>query len=607
MLEYRQKKKQLIILDCIPKNFDINRLKGEHSDLLAITGEVVVHLSCNGYEFLTLNKIYSSADYRKDTDIFMKRMNYFLESCDFIWNLRCGFEYPFSGNEHCFSTWFTDLLFINNFCLRIQKSYEYITILTDQKISEISFSDLDIDDFVSNKTNFIAFSREKTYSNYLSLIRHLLDAEVLRVDNQIDRHFFEYLPDKLLLKSRQFIKKAHNWFNFSAARVNVNSKVEIHIVQGQFEVSLLSPNLAKKVFLDRDSFFKRRKQFNFECNEEEISKLRQLVRRELGLSFEFLNRYIQHVLYWYAVTVFPLIESFYVEYDKILERDVPRYMIFGIGVVDVLDSAAASLANRRCIEALVFQHGGNCLFGWNPFQESLEFDRRVQTTLMAQSKIECSGLSNGSTNVQCVGSIRSYNYWKKGSMRRPKSGLYVLGPDCNLAFRFLLNNYSIEKKYRQLKSLVKLVANSKIEFCIKAHPADSSLSQIAIKKVIAEVGLGRTWLSSKRKLADLADNYGLFIVDFLQSQIAGELLVLDVPVILIDFEFDIYPIPLRIKDDIARRCYVAKSESDLRYFLWLFENDNLPSKLDAKFLAGYYFDPKANSPVEKIKDFLQVF
>ena len=113
MLEYRQKKKQLIILDCIPKNFDINRLKGEHSDLLAITGEVVVHLSCNGYEFLTLNKIYSSADYRKDTDIFMKRMNYFLESCDFIWNLRCGFEYPFSGNEHCFSTWFTDLLFIN--------------------------------------------------------------------------------------------------------------------------------------------------------------------------------------------------------------------------------------------------------------------------------------------------------------------------------------------------------------------------------------------------------------------------------------------------------------------------------------------------------------
>ena len=165
-------------------------------------------------------------------------------------------------------------------------------------------------------------------------------------------------------------------------------------------------------------------------------------------------------------------------------------------------------------------------------------------------------------------------------------------------------NYSEAKKYSQIAAIIDAVNDINVPLTFKLHPVGEENSREYLEGYIDTVSSGAIQIVSERKLSEVIDGFDVFIVDFLQSQVIADIFVLDVPVILVDFDFQAYALKEQVRKDLAKRCYIASNIEEFREYLFMYKQGVLKSKLDEQFLDDYYFNPSGPMPVDSIKALL---
>jgi hypothetical protein len=600
-------KKDLILIQSIN---DFNRLEKvltPSCDILALNQKVLAILDENNLSYRGFEDFYAIEQYHNDLISFNERVDAFFGALDEVCSSGIDFPYAYSGNALYLLTLLDDLLYLEKLIQIIQDRYAKVYLFAEQEPQEMLHNHLSFSELNSYKVNgTISIPLERSTKRRIQLIY-----------NSIDVFFVSDLPSvpikiPIVIKVKNFIYKVYGYIDrripHKKSRIYTRSLAQerkpVYIIQDGHDVLYLKKYLPKFHYLNRVTKLREEAGCSIPKDRNRIS-IEGILTKFTDSNFYFLKKYIRSVINSYHIEVVGRIEFFKERFERAIEKDKPALLLFSTGTRDVFDMVSCFVANCCKIPVIFLQHGGHCLFFFNPYQKSLEYNPNILKTLIVQSSEEINVVQNDKTHVLSLGSMCHYETNKKTCIVKPtKEIIYCPGPDTNLIFRQLLSSYSISKKHENSINIMSVASSVDIAIDIKLHPSGEDESFDAFRYIIKSNGYTNVNIIYGVAAEFILSRYKLIIIDFMASALNSHIFTLKVPVIL--FGLDLKKLKVKEKHlvDLSERCYIAKNKEELRALLERYKNGSLPSKWSEYFIAKYIYPGKDVSPGVQITSYI---
>jgi hypothetical protein len=596
--------KNLIIVQSIN---DFHKFKGCLSkgfDILPLSQSIISVLHKKGIKYKSIEDFYSIDQYFKDTQEYNKRVDSLLVKLDKVCKDSVNFPYAYSGNEHYMLMWLDDLLYLDKFIQTISRQYKKIYLYAAVEPNKISSRPLSYSELNSYRVNgTISFPLEKLIQKRVQLIYSLIEV-----------FFLQDGPPKIAkipihLKIKKF---SNRLFKFVKKKALINRRtfdatlkeMPIYVIQDSYEVSYL------KKYLPKFNYLYPVKKLRTETG---LSSPQNFTGKEIDEilinfaqdNFSFLSEHVYLVIYSYHKEIVGRINFFKKNFERLIKNNSPKALLFSTGIRDVMDAISCHVANQHNIPVVFFQHGTHCLFGYNPYQKSLENNPNLSKTLIVNSKLELDELKNHASNIIPMGSIQQYEKnHEKPIVKKSKDIVFCLGPDVGLTFRSMLNYYSMSKRHTGSLEVMATVNELLVSTDIKLHPTGEDEDYECYTQIVKDSKYNDISVIYGSFGESVLGRYKLIIIDFLETALIKHVLSLKVPVIIYDCDFNKIKIKETYLSDLRKRCYIVGNKKELKEVLLRYKNNELPSKWHEGFVDNYIYPIDGNSPGIKIAKYI---
>ena len=273
-------KQELIFLDTPLGDVSLILREIDGADVIPLNGPATLWLKRNGIRYIGLEDIYNTSAYRGDITLFLPQMKRLLANLDESCSTICSYKYPVSGNEHCFITWFTDILFIDRFCTNAKRKYKLFKFITSSPNLRFSLEELGTSDFFAPNTGFVSFPQEKSYSRVRSIISDLLGVQLVYIKPKRPKKFlwqlfFKWRKKLAAITRRLLINISTIGRSFTRQQIDV-----IHIVQNQFEVGFVVEHLSGRRFVETRTLLNKNAAKIVQKNDSELI-VKRLIKKIL--------------------------------------------------------------------------------------------------------------------------------------------------------------------------------------------------------------------------------------------------------------------------------------------------------------------------------------
>jgi len=596
---------ELVIVQSVNDFSSLEKLLSASTDILVLEQSVMVVLDAKGVKYKVIEDFYTADQYYLDACIYRQKIDILLSQLDEACEGISDFPYAYSGNEHYFATWFDDLLYLEKLIQTIQNKYEKIYLYATCKPKKILSNKFSFSKLNSNKVNgTISFPKERSAKRNIQLIYNSIDVCFVKDTHNLQKGVS--LKDRI----RQFFYRLHRYIgkrvnvSVDTKHRNISLRKNIYVIQDAHETPYL------KKYLSGFKYLKPLRKLRQDIEMEQAidisdTSIDDILESFIKENFSFLGEYIYLLINSYHLEVVGRISSFKEKFKFSIEKDNPSLLLLGIGVRDVFDLVCCYVANCHNIPVILFQHAGHYLFNYEPYQKSLEHNRKVIKTLIIQSKKEVDKVQNEETSIFCMGSIQQYEKNHTLNIKKPtKDILFCLGPDVNFSFRQLLNYYSINKKHQQSINVIATVEDISLSVDIKLHPSGEKNSYECYKDIIKNNRYKNIGVLYGSFAEVVSRNYKLIVIDYLASAIVKHIFCLKIPVIIYDRDFDRIRISDDVLSDLCKRCYIARNKNELCELLERYKAGNLPSKWNLDFIDKYIYPVDSGNPGENIAKYI---
>ena len=571
----------LIVLQSLNNFSLLKNFINDETDILVFDQSIMITLDTKNIKYKVVEDFYSKEEYYNDVHKFRLKVSDLLHYLDTTLTKKIDFPYAFSGNEHYFSTWFDDLLYLDTLIKEIKKKYIRFYFFSSSQPEKNQQDNFSFSELNSSKINgTISFSYLRTQKNQLKILYNALEPIFIK-DN--------FLSNKSIPFIQKLIKITHrfnNYFyknlvlkNFKNIKKKKSKNTKVYSIQDSYEILPLKKYLPNLSYIN--PFTKLRQEIELiQPQKLNFVKLDHAINNFVNDNFSFLGSYCNKVLKSYFIEIVGRLVIFKKKFKFLVKIDDPKILLLGSGTRDVFDTLSCYVFNELKINVIFFQHTGSRILNDKAYDESLEFNQRVYKTLIVQSKRDVERLKNPKTETICFGSIQQYESNKNQTNIKKKRNIFLcLGPDIDFSFRHMIENYSTYKKHRQSVDIMSIAEKLHIPIDIKLHPTGEKKSFFNYQKIIQKHSFKNSKILYGSNVENIADYYKIIITDYISSTSFRHLIGLKVPIIIYDQDFDKMKISKKDLKIITERCYVAKQKNDLEVLL----NEFLVSKLESKW------------------------
>jgi hypothetical protein len=598
---------KLIIIDSVNDFFSVEKLFSESTDILVFDQSVMVVLDAKGVKYKVVEDYYTADQYCQDVSSCHKKVESLLSQLDKVCESVADFPYAYSGNALYLLIWFDDLFYFEKLIKTIQNKYEEIYFYATHKPDKTPSNELNFSKLNSYKVNgTISFPTEKSTKRMIQLIYSSIDLIFVKdtpfVKSKIPfavkkNKFFNRLKRYI---DRKFLVKNKN----KRGDISLKNK-NVYVIQDGYDVLYIKRYLPKFKYLNPVTQLRQDIEIEKPIDMSGVF-ITDILESFIGSNFFFLGKYITLVIRSYHLEIVGRISSFKEKFECSIQKDSPDFLLFSIGTRDVFDLVCCRVANHYNIPVITFQHGGTNLFQYSLYQKSVEYNQKMEKTLVVQSRKEIDKVRNKETKVLCMGSIKNYEENYNSYINKPtKDIIFCLGPDVNFSFRHLLNGYSTNKKNQQSIDIIATAEDESLSVDIKLHPTGERNSYECYKDIIKNNQHKKIKVLYGSFAEDVSRNYKLIIIDFLASAIVKHILMLKVPVIIYDCDFDKMRVNGDVLSDLGERCYIARNKDELRELFKRYKAGDLPSKWCAGFVDKYIYPVDNGNPGDNIAQYIK--
>jgi hypothetical protein len=598
----------LIILQSINDFELLKKFLNKSTELLVFRGNVMVALDQKNIKYKVIENFYPSGPYIKEARIYRKKAVKLLLELDKTCKNYIHFPFAYSGNEPFFLSWIDDIVYLEKLIEIIKKRYKKIYLFSDNEPDKVLESHLNFSSFNSRNVNgTISFAREKSKERFIQLIYSSLNISFIQ-DKKLSQ---KNIPTNYLFKSFFDKLKYRYAKRVNLKNLNKNAKErftnkKVYIIQDDYELYPLRKYLPKFDYSNPTT--KLRKEIQLE-NPESLSTIiiNKILKNFINNNFVFLKKYLYLFMNSYHFEIVGRIKSFKKKFEHQTIKDKPILIFSSSGTRDIFDTITCYVANKLKIPVITFQHAGTTSFYYCPTLKSHEYNMRISKTLIAQSKKDIKKLNNKKTEVVCMGSIQEYEFTHLQSKKPQKNILFCSGPESETKFRFLFDNFSINKKYKRSYEILSAADEASLSIDIKLHPADEKNSFWNYQKIIENNSFKKTNLIYGSPLELISRNYKLIIIDLLSSAMVKHLICLKVPIIIYTAYFDKIQVNKVALTDFYKRFYIAKNKIELNYLLRRYKAGKLSSKWNKEIIDNFIYPFYKGNPGENISKYIEKF
>ena len=574
------------------------------SDILVFSQKIMLKLDKYKIKYKTIENFFSSENYFKDVLPYRSKVKNFLFKLDRVSEKFVNYPYLYSGNELYFLTWFDDLFYLERLISYIKINYKKVYLLSTyepKNLDKIKFSFSMLNSKKINGT--ISFPYERSEERNIQLIYNSIDIIFIK-----DKTLLDSIPMKF--------KIFHSWnrlLNYYKRKIHIkrpkNKKVlgnkNAYLIQESYEVIYLKKYLSMYNYLNPVG--KLRKEIEHEkiLDHKNFTLVENTIKKFTQENLKSFNQYLNIFISSYLIELATRVIIFKEKFNKLIIKDKPCFLLLGAGTRDIFDTICCHVANKNKIPVFIFQHGGSRVFFYTPYQESLEYNKRVFKYLIVQSKLDALNLPNESTNVNYFGSIEQYEEMNILPYYEPsKEILFCLGPDTNYSFRQLLNNFSVKKKYSQFLDIIDCFENEELRVDVKLHPTGQNDNLICCREIIKDRGFKNIKIIYGGSAERISLKYKLIIIDSLASAIVKHFLCLKVPIIIYESDFDKLIVNKEVLSDLSKRCYIARNKNELKKIILKYKHKELDSKWSKKIIDKYVYPIEEGNPGVNISNYI---
>lgn len=595
---------QLIIIQSLN---DLSLLKKNYlikSDILVFSQRIMQKLDKYKIKYKTIENFFSSENYFKDVLPFRGKVKNLLSKLDQASEKLVNYPYFYSSNELYFLTWFDDLFYLERLISYIKNNYKKVYLLSSyepKNLDKIKFSFSMLNSRKINGT--ISFPYERSEERNIQLIYNSIDIIFIKDKNSSNHipirfkisHFWNRLLD--YYKRKIHLNKSKN--------NKILSNKNAYLVQESYEVIFLKKYLFMYNYLN--PVVKLRK----EIENEKILKLKNylflenIIEKFTEENLKSFKQYLNIFISSYLIELATRVSAFKEKFINMINKDKPCFLLLGSGTRDIFDTICCHVANIHKIPVFIFQHGGSRVFFYTPYQESLEYNKRVFKFLIVQSRLDELNISNESTDVKYFGSIEQYEEMNTlPNYKSTKDILFCLGPDTNYSFRQLLNNFSVKKKYSQFLDILDCTENEELRVDVKLHPTGQKDNLSCCSEIIRDKGYKNTKIIYGGSAERISLKYNVIIIDSLASAIVKHFLCLKIPIIIYESDFDRLIVNKEVLSDLSKRCYIARNKNELKEIINKYKRKELHSKWSKTIIDKYVYPIKEGNPGINISNYI---
>lgn len=597
----------LIIIETLNDFSLLKNYINSQTDILVFDQKTMIALDLKGIKYKVIEDFYPKENYYTDVHNFRPKVTNLFKILDKVVTTKTNFPYSFSGNEHYFSTLFDDLLFLDTLIKVIKRKYSKFYFFSSIRPEINQDENYKYSQLNSRKINgSISFQCLRTQNNQLKILYNTINPVFIK--DKISRIKYVPLNYRMLKIFYKLNARLYNFIiykNYEKLRKKGSDEIRIYCIQDSYEVTPLKKYLPHYKY--ENPVTKLRQKIET-LNPEEIkfSEIDSEIKNFAEHNFLNLANYCIKFLKSYSNEIVGRISSFKKEFQYLVKKDNPKLLLVGSGTRDVFDTICLFVFNELKINVISFQHTGTRILSDKAYDESLEFNQRVEKTLIVQSKRDLVRLKNSKTVPICFGSIQQYekNIRQKDT-KKSKNIFLCLGPDIDFSFRHLVENYSVSKKYIQSLDIISIADKLNIPLHIKLHPTGEEKSFFCYQKIINNKNFRKTKILYGRNVESISENYKIVITDYISSTAFRHLISLKVPIIIYDKDFDKMRISKEDLELLLKRCYVAKKKDDLERLLKDFLSLKLKSKWNTEIIDRLIYPIEKGNPGKNIANYIE--
>lgn len=594
--------KTLIIVHTINNFKKLEALFDKSSDLLALNPEVMFELDRQCINYLTIENFYSHENFFQDVNPFNKNLEEVLEKIDFACKDYLKISFAYRGNSQYFFTMFDDLFYLEKLINAMQIKYEKFYLYSEFYPEKITWKAFDYIELISHPVKgTVSFPLERDMTRDLKIINEYLDIELILDEkaNSVNIAYFKrikFLFKKIVIKLREKIN------NKPLKNKSKNNK--IFIIQDGYEV------LALKKYLPEFNYMHPVPSLRKKLNEADLKKIdygfvEKIIAAYTDKNFATLKKYVNLIMYSYHNEILARVDYYSEIVTQCLENKKPKVLFFSIGIRDVFDMIMAHVANKKNIPVVFFQHGGSLAFFDPLYQKYVELTPQVRKTLIINSVNELEKSKHIGSKVIAMGSVLRYEMLHEKSENTDKEILFIARPYTSSTYRELLNNSSCHDMYRSCCDVLEILNNMALSAEVKLHPIGEDNAYSFVKKIIETNSYANIEIILGCSVESIFKRYRLIILDYLGSSLVTYLLTSKIEIILYIKNFNLLKISDKSKEDLLKRCHIAKNTDELHYLLCQYLAGKLESKWNIDFINQYIYPVDNGNPGENIANYIK--
>jgi len=575
-------------------------------DLLALSPDIMLELDYNGASYITIEDLYSQKKYFQDAYLFNEDLEKLLTKLDVACKNSLKIPFAYSGNAHYFFSWFDELLYLEKLIQILSNQYSKLYIFSSSYPEKMSWNKFEYSELISHPSKgTVSLPQERNIERDIKIIYDTLNIELI-LDSKSSINIIPFIPRITAFYKRltSYIKKL--FFQYKKQQKNNTKNNSIFIIQDGYEVQALKKYLPEFNHLHPMASL-RGKLNNAPVDIIEYDLIEDVLTSFTNKEFTILKEYIELLITSYHKEIIGRVGYFKKIVDDCLKYKKPKALFFSIGVRDVFDLIIAHEANERNIPLVFFQHGGSLSFfcQFHLYQKYLELTPNIKKTIVINSINDLETSKHQGSKSLAMGSILRYEMFHEDSQCKDKEVLFLAKPyECS-TYRKILDNSSCNDMYQSCCDILSVLDSNLLSVDVKLHPSGEDNAYSFFDKIIQLNSYQKTGIVYGCSAESIFKRYNLIIVDYLGTGLLTYLLTYKVEVILYLRNFDLLNISSEAKDNLLRRCYIAKNPVELDNLISNHMAGNLKSKWNIDFIDQYVYPVKEGNPGENIANYIR--
>lgn len=580
------------------KSVDLGIL--ERCDRVAMTPLDMLAFEQADLSYMTFEDFYDYKDFRVDNSRLTYACERLFSDLDNKYSPFLEFPRVFSASIYFFLVFFADLYYISSVFERVLKKYEKIYIFSR------------LDDCKDPIRGRLIFSSERRASfnidfglrHKVAVLHDYLGEKCVRFEDKNTRRRGANDKRLSLMSSKMWIKNILLKLKARIDSCMLYGKKTVFVIQDGYEVSLLKKFIPE--FRFENPAYRLLKTENRGLKKRDIPILfKEELEKFSNEWFPKMKPYIYRVFEDYHENIICGLDAFGEYFETELDRHDPACLLYSMGADNVCEELCAYLSSKRGIPVFYFQHGVTHAFWNHPWVKYIDRNIHVKKTAIVHSKTEKAFWAREDYDCQALGSIKSYDFYKRRQRRKTKlkKALYVSGPFSFNNYKSLMVTASDMDMFETNKDVISAAVRFNLSMDIKVHPADENYNYGYFDKLTRHLQGADIRVIRNIPAEHILENYELIIVDYFHTAVLSNLILLDTPAII--YQKDTDCLKEEAAPDIESRFYMARGKSNLEAYLSVYKEGKLGSKFLPYMIDKYVFPLNGQDPGESISRYIR--